>query len=138
MVQLILNNPRHSQKFVSFKKTGYWTPSLWRDKKEAWEEPFPGVHRRVLANSQTATLGLFRFEGGAVVAKHAHPHAQYGVCLEGGGKFTIGDQIWEIKEGDSWYIPPCVSHEFRNGPKKPSVLIEVFTPQREEYPPDVT
>ncbi len=123
---------------MSLKKLNYSTPSLWHDKEEAWQEPVPKVHRRVLANSQVATLALFRLDAGAIVAKHAHLHAQHGVCLEGGGEFTMGDQIWKIEKGDSWFIPPGFPHEYRNDLNKPSLVIEVFTPQREEYPPDVS
>ncbi|MBI2649119.1 MAG: cupin domain-containing protein [Thaumarchaeota archaeon] len=121
---------------MSYKKTGYWSGGLWRDKKEAWNEPVAGVHRRILANSQTATLLQFRFEAGSIVAKHSHPHAQYGVCVEGGGDLAVGDHVWKVKQGDSWFIPPGVSHEYRNDPKKESTVIECFTPQREEFSPD--
>lgn len=123
---------------MSDKKTGYWSASLWRDKKEAWKQAVPGVHRRVLANSQTATLLQFRFDAGSVIAKHNHPHAQYGICLDGGGDFIVGDKVWKVRKGDSWFIPPGVAHEYRNDPKKESTIIEAFTPQREEYPPDAT
>lgn len=123
---------------MSFKKTGYWSAGLWRDKKDAWKEIFPGVHRRVLSNSQTATLIQFRFDPGCVVAKHNHPHAQFGVCLEGGGELTVGEKIWKVSQGDSWFIPPGMTHDYRNHSKKPSMVIECFTPQREEYGPDVS
>ena len=119
------------------KKLNYSIPSLWHDKDEAWQEAIPKVHRRVLANSQVASLALFRLDAGAVIPTHTHPHAQHGVCLEGTGEFTIGDQTWKISKGDSWFIPPGLPHEYRNDPKTPSLLLEVFTPQREEYPPDV-
>jgi len=115
----------------------YSSPGLWRDKQEAWQEPISKVHRRVLANSQAATLAFFRLEPGAVIAQHSHPHAQHGICLEGGGEFTIGERIWKIGKGDSWFIPPGVTHEYRNHPDIQTLMIEVFTPRREEYPPDV-
>jgi quercetin dioxygenase-like cupin family protein len=115
----------------------YSTPSLWHDKEEAWQEPIPKVHRRILANSQAATLILFRLDSGAVIAEHSHPHAQHGICLEGGGEFTVGGKIWKIGKGDSWYFPPGVPHEYRNTTDVQSLIIEVFTPRREEYPPDL-
>jgi quercetin dioxygenase-like cupin family protein len=49
----------------------------------------------------------------------------------------MGNQTWKISKGDSWFIPPDLPHEYRNDPNKSSSIIEVFTPQREEYPPDV-
>ena len=84
---------------MSSKKLNYSTPSLWHDKDEAWQEAIPKVHRRVLANSQVASLALFRLDAGAVIPTHSHPHAQHGVCLEGTGEFTIGDQTWKISKG---------------------------------------
>jgi len=118
------------------KKLNYSIPGLWHDKDEAWQEAIPKVHRRVLANSQAASLVLFRLDAGAVIPTHTHPHAQHGFCLEGAGEFTIGDQTWKVSKGDSWFIPPGLPHEYRNGPRMPSLIFEVFTPQREEYPPD--
>ena len=126
----------NSDRRLSLSTFDFSSPGIWRDKEEAWQEPIPKVHRRVLANSLAATLALFRLEAGAVIAKHSHPHAQHGVCLEGAGEFTMGDKIWKIKEGDSWFIPPGVPHEFRNSPDTSTLIIEVFTPRREEYPPD--
>ena len=122
---------------MELRKSDYSTPGLWRDKEEAWQEPIPKVHRRVVANSQAATLTLFRLDTGAVIPEHSHPHAQHGICLEGGGEFTIGGKVWKISKGDSWFIPPGIPHEYRNRHDAQSFLIEVFTPRREEYPPDL-
>jgi quercetin dioxygenase-like cupin family protein len=122
---------------MNSKKLNYSSPGLWHDKEEAWSEVVPKVHRRVLANSQAATLALFRLDAGAVISTHSHPHAQHGVCLEGRGEFTIGDHTWKVSRNDSWFIPPGLPHEYRNDPNMPGLIIEVFTPQREEYAPDV-
>jgi unsaturated pyranuronate lyase len=114
---------------------------MWHDKEEAWHEIMPGVKRRILNHSPTGMMVYYKIEPGKVFAWHNHPHAQYGVFLEGGASFKIGDREWKVRSGDSYYIPPSVFHELRTDEEKPCVLIDFFTPERVDYaaealPPD--
>ena len=111
--------------------TNYSVPALWHDKAEAWKEVMPGVRRRMLAHSSTGLMVLYRIDAGKTFAWHNHPHAQYGVFLEGSGRFKVGDSIWQIKKGDSYYIPPGVFHELAS--EDDCVVIDFFTPEREDY-----
>ncbi|MGI0080729.1 MAG: cupin domain-containing protein [Nitrososphaerales archaeon] len=111
----------------------YSQPSLWHDKPEAWREIMPGVKRRMLAHASTGLMVLYRIEPGKVFPWHNHPHAQYGVFLEGGGKFHIGDGEWTMKSGDAYFIPPGVFHELKTDEGKPSLIVDFFTPERAEY-----
>src|SRR5207247_7500512 len=81
----------------------YTQPGLWEEKSEAWNTVFKGVRRRIVANSLTGTMALYNLEPQSIVALHSHPHAQYGICLEGTGEFKIADKIWKIKKGDGYY-----------------------------------
>ena len=92
----------------------------------------PGVRRRILVNNSSATAAIFRLKAGAEVPLHSHPQAQYGVCLEGGGVFTVGDKSWRLKKGDSYYIPPSVTHGLKVDPDLAAELVEFFTPMRRE------
>ena len=38
-----------------------------------------------------------------------------------------------MKEGDSYFIPPGVYHELKTDPYRKSVIIDFFTPERENY-----
>jgi quercetin dioxygenase-like cupin family protein len=111
----------------------YSQPGLWQEKPEAWHDFVKGVQRRILANSLTGTMALYRLEPSSVVALHSHPHAQYGVCLEGSGEFKIGDKVWNVKKGDGYYIPPGIKHELIVGGRETAVLVEFFTPHREDF-----
>lgn len=114
---------------------------LWHDKDGAWHEILPGVRRRILAHSPAAMLVLYRIEPGRVFPKHTHPHAQFGTVLEGGGVFQVGDRRYSLHAGDAYYVPPGVSHELRTDLAAPSVILDVFTPERDDFlneavPPD--
>ncbi len=106
---------------------------MWHDKEAAWHEIMPGVRRRVLNHASTGMMVHYKIDPGRVFAWHNHPHAQFGVFLEGGGIFKIGEREWRVKPGDSYYIPPGVFHELRTDGEKPSVLIDFFTPERDDY-----
>jgi quercetin dioxygenase-like cupin family protein len=115
--------------------------ALWEDKPEAWHEVMMGVKRRVLTHSPVGMMVLYRIEPKSVFPLHSHPHAQFGVFLEGGGDFRVGDSVWKMKKGDSYYIPPGVMHELRTDQTQQSVIIDFFTPERQDYhvetvPPD--
>jgi len=106
---------------------------LWHDTEGAWHEILPGVRRRILAHAPTAMLVLYRIEPGRVFPRHTHPHAQYGTILEGGGVFLVGEQSWRVHAGDAYYVPPDVAHELRTDPSVPSVILDVFAPERQDF-----
>ena len=111
----------------------YNQPSIWHDKAEAWHEILPGVRRRILNHASTGMMVFYKIEPGKVFAWHNHPHAQYGVLLEGGGIFKVGEVEWRVRQGDGYFIPPGVFHELRTDGEKPSVVVDFFTPERDDY-----
>ncbi|MGI0068211.1 MAG: cupin domain-containing protein, partial [Thermoplasmata archaeon] len=73
--------------------------------------------------------------------RHHHPHVQSGTILSGGGRFRVGNSVWEVRAGSSYYVPSDVPHELIAGPKEETVVLDVFTPEREDFegevlPPD--
>ncbi len=110
----------------------YSAAGFWSDKEEAWHDFLPGIRRRILVNNSAATAAQFRVSPGAEVPLHSHPQSQYGVCLEGGGVFKVGDKSWRLKKGDSYYIPPSVTHGLKADQQGETGLIEFFTPMRRE------
>ena len=109
----------------------YTNASFWHDKPEAWKEIMPGVKRRILAHSLTGLMVLYRIEAGKTFAWHNHPHAQFGVILEGAGKFQVGGSTWEVKSGDTYFIPPAMFHELKT--ERECVIVDFFTPERQDY-----
>ena len=111
----------------------YNSAGFWSDKPEAWHDFTPGVRRRILVNNTAATMALYKLNGDAVVPLHSHPQAQYGICLEGSGVFTVGDKTWKMKKGDTYYIPPSVTHGLKIDPNSDTTLVEFFTPMRKDF-----
>jgi quercetin dioxygenase-like cupin family protein len=111
----------------------YSKPALWNDKPKSWREVMPGVHRRIVAHSLTGMMVMYKIESEKVFPLHDHAHAQYGIFLEGSGVFKVGNSSWKVKKGDSYYIPPGVRHELKIDSKETSVMIDFFTPRREDY-----
>jgi quercetin dioxygenase-like cupin family protein len=72
-----------------------------------------------------------KFEVGAVGALHEHYHSQVTYVESGAFEMTIGDEKKIIRTGDGYYVKPhtihgCVCIE-------PGVLIDVFSPHREDF-----
>ena len=111
----------------------YATASLWHDKTMAWHEVVPGVRRRILSRSPAGMMVVCQVAPGSVFPPHTHPHAQFAVFLEGGGTFIVGEETWTVKAGDSYFIPPGVSHELKTYPDRKTVWIDFFTPEREDF-----
>jgi len=114
--------------------------SLWNDRPEAWHEIMKGVKRRILSHSPSGMMVLYRIEPRSIFPLHSHPHAQFGYFLEGGGEFKVGDSLWKMKKGDSYYIPPGMPHELKTDSGR-CVVVDFFTPERQDYhgetvPPD--
>ncbi|MCL4519021.1 MAG: cupin domain-containing protein [Thaumarchaeota archaeon] len=109
----------------------YTKASFWHDKPEAWKEIMPGVKRRMLAHSLTGLMVLYKIEAGKTFVWHNHPHAQFGIILEGAGKFRVGDSTRDVRSGDTYFIPPAIFHELKT--EKECVIVDFFTPEREDY-----
>jgi quercetin dioxygenase-like cupin family protein len=77
-------------------------------------------------------LSVVRFEPGAEVPDHAHPHEQAGILLSGCLEFTIGGVTRRLGPGDQWRIPGGVRHRCV-AIGGPVVALDVFTPIRDDY-----
>jgi quercetin dioxygenase-like cupin family protein len=61
------------------------------------------------------------------------PPEQMGHVLEGKGILFAGGESIEVEAGTSFWIPPDVPHNFDATGNKPAILIEAFSPPREDY-----
>lgn len=111
----------------------YAAPGFWSEKPEAWHDFIPGVRRRILTATSACTVTLYKLNGGAEVPLHSHPQAQYGLCLDGSGVFTVGEKTWKLKKGDSYYIPPSMRHGLKIDAGVDTTLVEIFTPIRRDF-----
>ena len=93
--------------------------------------PEPGLLRGVLAHNPHMMLVLHRMEQGWAGARHQHPHDQAVFVISGHLKFSCGDEVFEVKAGDSFVLRGGIDHQA--WAIEPSEVIDVFTPFREDY-----
>ncbi len=94
-------------------------------------EMFSGVVRRTLTYGDRLMLVEVTLDEGAVVPTHTHPHEQTGYLISGRFLFELGDEKRELDPGDCWLVPSDVRHQVTA--LEPCLLVDVFSPQREEY-----
>ena len=92
-----------------------------------------GIFRKTLVSGARTLMTEFRLKKGAELPLHSHPHEQTGYLVSGRMILTIGGEVNEMQEGDSWVIPGNVMHRAKI--IADSVAVEIFSPVREDYLP---
>jgi len=64
---------------------------------------------------------------------HKHPHEQTGIMISGRMLFSVDDKQLEVAAGDSWCVPGDSEHSVIT--LEDSVVVEVFSPVRQDYLP---
>jgi len=90
-----------------------------------------GVERQTLVHGDRTMMVEMRLKKGAAPPRHSHPHEQTGYLVKGRLRFSIGDHVYDVQSGDSWCIPGGMEHSAEA--IEDTVVIEVFSPVREEY-----
>jgi quercetin dioxygenase-like cupin family protein len=106
---------------------------FYKSVDEGYKTPFEGIQLKTLVYGEKTLLCEFRLGGGKVLPDHRHPHEQTGYLISGRINLTIGDEIFEVEPGDSWCIPGDVAHSAEI--IDDAVVVEVFSPVREDYLP---
>ena len=101
------------------------------DQNLEWEQVGEGVKRKIMTYDDKIMLVKVHFDEGGIGYKHEHYHSQVTYIESGEFEFSIGEETKLVKEGDSVYIPPHVLHGAIC--KKAGVLIDVFSPIREDF-----
>jgi len=117
------DNQRKRKIKVMFRKKGT------ADKKELIE----GVQLSTLVHGEKTLMGQFSIAKGSAIPPHSHPHEQTGFMVSGKLRFKVEDEVLEVETGDSWCIPGEAEHAVEA--LEDSVVIEVFSPVREDYLP---
>lgn len=95
-------------------------------------ETVKGRHGAILQSGEKVMMMLLTVEPGIPTPPHSHPHEQVGYLLKGRGVLFSGGESREIKAGTSFLIPPNESHNF-SAIEKPAIIIDVFSPPRQDY-----
>ena len=93
--------------------------------------PEPGLTRRVGAYNDKLFLAEHHMEKGWVGTKHRHPHDQMAFVIRGHLRVTAAERTFEVRAGDSFVVRGGVEHQATA--LEPSLVIDVFTPAREDY-----
>ncbi len=94
-------------------------------------EMLEGVSRRTLVTGDRVMLVQFRFQKGASLPSHSHPHEQAGYVVSGRMKMQIGGDTFQLEAGDSYYVPANAEH--RVDVLEATEAVDVFSPPREDY-----
>ena len=68
---------------------------------------------------------VVRTPPGNGVELHAHPYSETFVLLEGGGRWTAGDEVVELRPSHLLVVPPETPHGFRNTGDEPLLVVSV-------------
>lgn len=101
--------------------------------ESGYRTPLEGVRFKTVATGERTHLTEFQLSVGSVVPQHSHPHEQTGYLVSGRMRFDIEGDIFEAGPGDGWCIAGGISHGVEV--LEDSLVIEVFSPVREEYLP---
>ena len=92
-----------------------------------------GAEYKTLTFGDRTSLSEFSIKKGSVIPNHKHPQEQTGYLISGRLVFTIDDERFDAEPGDSWNIASSLDHAAEA--LEYSVVIEVFSPAREDYLP---
>lgn len=71
----------------------------------------PGqVVSKTLVQNDTVSMTLFSFDKGEEISTHAAPGDAMVTVLEGKGRFTVGDKVFYLTEGETIIMPKDVPH----------------------------
>ena len=99
-------------------------------------EVIKGVHLKTLVHGKQTLMTEVEFEKGAVIPPHRHPHEQTGRLISGQLEFIVDGEKIVANPGDSWNIAGDIEHSATA--IEETVVIEVFSPVREDYLPYYT
>jgi len=100
------------------------------------KEIIQGIHLKTLVYGKQTLMTEVKFEKGAVIPPHSHLHEQTGRLISGQLEFIVDGEKIIANSGDSWNIAGGKVHSATA--IEETVVIEVFSPMREDYLPYYT
>ncbi|HIJ97159.1 MAG TPA: cupin domain-containing protein [Desulfuromonadales bacterium] len=98
---------------------------------DGYRQAVEGIQQKTLVHGEKTLMVEFRLQPHAALPLHSHPHEQTGYLVKGHMQVTIGEEVYDIRPGDSWCIPGNTLHGAKSFEE--SVAVEVFSPVREDY-----
>lgn len=103
------------------------------DSEQDWEDLGGGLKRKIMSYDDNIMLVKVSFEKGGVGTLHQHHHTQMSYIDSGVFEITINGITKSLQNGDVYYVPPHAVHGALCLEK--GILIDVFTPLREDFLP---
>lgn len=100
-------------------------------KEDAKKRVFKGVDLDSLAVGEKSMVTKMNYVVGNYATEHSHPQEQCGYVISGKYLMTVENNEFILKAGDSYAVPGNVPHSFKV--LETGEVIDVFTPQREDY-----
>ena len=101
------------------------------DDRKGWEFVSEGVKRKIIGYNKDLMMVRIKFEKGAHVQAHHHPHVQCSTVESGKFRVIIGDTEHMLGKGDGFFIPSEVFHEVHALDE--GIIIDTFHPYREDF-----
>ena len=105
--------------------------SVCRNSEALTQELGGGVVRRILSHTPGMMVVEITFAEGGVGAVHTHLHLQSSYVKSGEFEYTVGEEKVVVREGDSLTFLPDEPHGCVC--LKAGVLVDVFSPEREDF-----
>jgi quercetin dioxygenase-like cupin family protein len=105
-----------------------------KQSSEGYRSTIKGIKQKTLVYGQSMLMSELRLSKGTRIPTHEHPHEQTGYLVTGKTRLFIDDDVYDCNPGDSWCIPGNAKHG--TFAIKDSVVIEIFSPVREDLHPD--
>ena len=96
-----------------------------------WQQMAEGVRRKIMTYDEKIMLVRVEFEAGGIGAVHQHYHVQVSNVESGVFEIEIDGVKKILKAGDVFHVPSNLIHGALC--LEAGVLIDVFTPMREDF-----
>jgi len=104
-----------------------------RKNDSGYRELLDGIRMKTLVHGEKSLLSEFRLEKGRWLPLHRHLHEQTKYLVSGRIRLIVEGEMFEAGPGDAWSIPGAAEHGAEV--LEDSVVVEVFSPVREDYLP---
>jgi quercetin dioxygenase-like cupin family protein len=101
---------------------------------EGYRSTIKGINQKTRVYGPNTLMTELKMEKGTRIPTHKHSQEQTGYLVSGRTRLFIGDRIFTCDPGDSWCIPGNTEHG--TYAIKDSVIIEIFSPVREDLHPE--
>ena len=125
----------NNEKAINLKSIKMTKIKIVVHKKDALKKVFKGVSLDSLAIGEKSMVAKMNYVKGNFATTHQHPHEQCGYVIS--GEYRLKVEIPEenidilLHAGDSYAIPGNTPHSFEV--IEGGEVVDVFTPQREDY-----